>query len=73
MRYLASVLTAVRCHKGTIQVEPISTRRLTRSIFMKRVLPITWTGRVRNTVYFSILDTEWPEVKSALEQKLLSR
>ncbi|HTC58434.1 MAG TPA: GNAT family protein [Candidatus Sulfotelmatobacter sp.] len=31
---------------------------------------ITWTGRVRDSVYFSILDTEWPEVKSALEQKL---
>jgi RimJ/RimL family protein N-acetyltransferase len=31
---------------------------------------ITWTGRVRDTVYFSILDTEWPEVKSAMEQKL---
>jgi len=25
---------------------------------------ITWTGRVRDTVYFSILDTEWPEVKA---------
>jgi RimJ/RimL family protein N-acetyltransferase len=33
---------------------------------------ITWTGRVRDSVYFSILDTEWPEVKSALEQKLRS-
>jgi RimJ/RimL family protein N-acetyltransferase len=31
---------------------------------------ITWTGRVRDTVYFSILDTEWPEVKLALERKL---
>jgi RimJ/RimL family protein N-acetyltransferase len=31
---------------------------------------ITWTGRVRDSVYFSILDTEWPEVKSKLEQKL---
>jgi N-acetyltransferase len=31
---------------------------------------ITWTGRVRDSVYFSILDTEWPEVKPALEQKL---
>jgi RimJ/RimL family protein N-acetyltransferase len=31
---------------------------------------ITWTGRVRDTVYFSILDTEWPEVKAALEQRL---
>ncbi len=29
---------------------------------------ITWTGRVRDTVYFSILDTEWPEVKSKLEK-----
>src|ERR1700722_9093133 len=29
---------------------------------------ITWTGRVRDTVYFSILDTEWPEVKLTLER-----
>lgn len=28
---------------------------------------ITWTGRVRDTVYFSILDSEWPEVKRKLE------
>jgi N-acetyltransferase len=27
---------------------------------------VTWTGRVRDTVYFSILDTEWPEVKARL-------
>ncbi|MFZ0419532.1 MAG: GNAT family protein [Candidatus Sulfotelmatobacter sp.] len=31
---------------------------------------ITWTGRVRDTVYFSILDTEWPEVKERLEGRL---
>jgi RimJ/RimL family protein N-acetyltransferase len=31
---------------------------------------ITWTGRVRDTVYFSILDTEWPQVKAGLEAKL---
>ena len=31
---------------------------------------ITWTGRVRDSVYFSILDTEWPDVRSRLEQKL---
>ena len=29
---------------------------------------ITWTGRVRDTVYFSILDSEWPEVKRRLER-----
>jgi RimJ/RimL family protein N-acetyltransferase len=27
---------------------------------------MTWTGRVRDTVYFSILDDEWPEVKRRL-------
>jgi|HubBroStandDraft_6_1064221.scaffolds.fasta_scaffold409080_1 RimJ/RimL family protein N-acetyltransferase len=31
---------------------------------------ITWTGRVRDTVYFSILDTEWIGVKSQLEAGL---
>jgi RimJ/RimL family protein N-acetyltransferase len=30
----------------------------------------TWNGRVRDTVYFSILDTEWPEVKSRLQGRL---
>ncbi len=28
---------------------------------------LTWTGRVRDTVYFSILDNEWPEVKAKLQ------
>jgi RimJ/RimL family protein N-acetyltransferase len=31
---------------------------------------VTWTGRVRDSVYFSILDTEWPEVKTRLENWL---
>jgi RimJ/RimL family protein N-acetyltransferase len=31
---------------------------------------VTWTGRVRDTVYFSILDSEWPEAKARLEGKL---
>jgi len=34
---------------------------------------VTWTGRVRDTVYFSILDSEWPEVKAKLEARLCSR
>jgi RimJ/RimL family protein N-acetyltransferase len=29
---------------------------------------VTWTGRVRDSVYFSILDSEWPEVKLRLEK-----
>src|SRR5215475_10438422 len=28
---------------------------------------VTWTGRVRDSVYFSILDSEWPEAKKRLE------
>src|SRR5229473_2335257 len=31
---------------------------------------ITWTGRVRDSVYFSILDSEWPEAKERLEMML---
>ena len=34
---------------------------------------ITWTGRARDSVYFSILDTEWPEVKARLEAKLAGK
>ncbi|MGB9462334.1 MAG: GNAT family protein [Candidatus Acidiferrum sp.] len=32
---------------------------------------ITASGRVRHTVYFSILDSEWPAVKSRLQNMLL--
>lgn len=31
---------------------------------------ITASGRLRDTVYFSVIDREWPEVKAALEAKL---
>ena len=31
---------------------------------------LTWNGRQRDSVYFSILDTEWPEVKSNLKKML---
>jgi N-acetyltransferase len=37
-------------------------------IFRRHV--ICDTGRVRDTVYFSIIDSEWPAVKAALEGKL---
>jgi len=33
---------------------------------------ITWSGRLRDSVYFSILDSEWPRVKQDLEKKLAS-
>lgn len=31
---------------------------------------LTWTGYIRDTVYFSILDNEWPAVKARLEERL---
>ena len=31
---------------------------------------LTWNGRQRDSVYFSILDTEWPEVGAQLKAKL---
>jgi RimJ/RimL family protein N-acetyltransferase len=37
-------------------------------IFRKHM--VTWTGRIRDSVYFSVLDTEWPHVKAGLETKL---
>jgi N-acetyltransferase len=36
-------------------------------IFRKHM--ITWSGRVRDSVYFSILDTEWPEIKLRLAER----
>jgi RimJ/RimL family protein N-acetyltransferase len=32
---------------------------------------LTWSGRYRDTVYFSILDWEWPGVRADLETKLM--
>jgi len=34
---------------------------------------VTWTGRIRDSDYFSILDDEWPAVKARLEEKLAGR
>jgi RimJ/RimL family protein N-acetyltransferase len=31
---------------------------------------VTASGRIRHTVYFSIIDSEWPAVKARLEAKL---
>jgi len=31
---------------------------------------ITASGRIRHTVYYSIVDSEWPAVKVSLEKKL---
>ncbi len=40
-------------------------------IFRKHTL--TWTGRYRDSIYYSILDEEWPQVKHRLETLLVRR
>jgi RimJ/RimL family protein N-acetyltransferase len=32
---------------------------------------VTWSGRLRDTVYFSVLAPEWPAVKAGLEAKIM--
>lgn len=44
IRNLASVLTKVRCHDAESQVHPISSFLCCRSIFQKRVEPMTRLG-----------------------------
>jgi RimJ/RimL family protein N-acetyltransferase len=39
-------------------------------IFRKHI--VTASGRVRDTVYYSIIDTEWPAAKARLESRLAS-
>jgi RimJ/RimL family protein N-acetyltransferase len=34
---------------------------------------ITAGGRARDTVYYSVLDSEWPQVKAGLEARLAAR
>lgn len=34
---------------------------------------LMWTGRYRDSIYYSILDKEWPEVKRQLERMLIRR
>ncbi len=31
---------------------------------------VTWTGRIRDTVMFSILEDEWPDVRAQLEARV---
>jgi RimJ/RimL family protein N-acetyltransferase len=38
-------------------------------IFRKHVL--CWDGRLRDSVYFSVIDSEWPGVKARLEEKMM--
>ena len=45
---------------------PVRTRE--EGVFRNHM--VTASGRIRHTVYFSIIDSEWPAVKARLEAKL---
>ena len=32
---------------------------------------VTWSGRIRHSVYFSVIASEWPQVETALEAKIM--
>lgn len=34
---------------------------------------VLWTGWIRDTVYYSVLDSEWPAVKAGLEARMTAR
>jgi RimJ/RimL family protein N-acetyltransferase len=74
---LRHAFESLRCIRVQFQTDELNTR--SRSAIMRlgateeglfRNHKICWDGRIRNTVYYSIIDTEWPAVKRDLEEKL---
>ena len=41
-----------------------------REVGILRKHTLMWTGRYRDTIYYSVLDTEWAEVKARLEEMI---
>jgi RimJ/RimL family protein N-acetyltransferase len=74
LRHAFETLGCIRVELKTDELNERSRNAILRigakqeGIFRQHV--ICWDGRLRNSVYFSILDSEWPQVKQALEQKL---
>jgi N-acetyltransferase len=77
LRHAFEVLGCIRVELKTDALNERSRSAILRigareeGILRKHV--VTWTGRVRDTVYFSIVDDEWPRVKAALEAKIERR
>jgi RimJ/RimL family protein N-acetyltransferase len=77
LRHAFEVLGCIRVELKTDALNERSRNAILRigareeGILRKHI--VTWTGRVRDTVYFSILDDEWPRVKADLEAKLEPR
>lgn len=74
LRHAFETLDAIRVELKTDSLNERSRRAILRigareeGTFRNHM--ITWTGRFRHSVYFSIIDSEWPSVKASLETKL---
>jgi len=74
LRYAFEVLDCIRVEFKTDSLNERSRNALLRIGAKEegtlRNHMITQSGRLRHSVFFSIIDSEWPEVKAALETKL---
>jgi len=74
LQYAFEKLGCIRVELKTDELNQRSRNAILRigakqeGIFRQHV--ICWDGRLRNSVWFSIIDSEWPQVKAMLEQKL---
>jgi N-acetyltransferase len=74
LRHAFETLGCIRVALKTDSLNERSRNAITRlgaqqeGIFRNHML--TYTGRIRNTVYFSIINREWPIIKTELEAKL---
>jgi N-acetyltransferase len=77
MRHAFETLGAIRVEFKTDVLNQQSRTALARlgareeGIFRNHI--IVWNGRIRDSVYFSIIDREWPAVKERLEGLLSAR
>ncbi len=77
LRHAFETLGCIRVELKTDALNRRSRHAITRigaieeGTFRRHVL--TWSGRVRDSVYFSVVDREWPRVKASLEARLVSK
>jgi len=77
LTYAFEVMNAVRVQFSTDELNEKSRAAILRigakqegTVRNERIMP---DGRIRNSVRFSIISSEWPDVKRMLEQKMLAR
>jgi RimJ/RimL family protein N-acetyltransferase len=74
---LSHAFGPLTCHRVEFKTDVLNQKSRTailrigaqqEGIFRKHI--VTASGRIRDTVWFSIVDTDWPAVKADLEQRL---